>query len=113
MNNVTADQFGRIPEGMKWCPHCNGYGSSLKEESGRCTHCGGSGLVWADRDRRSRAATASRPHGTSERPAGDATAGLSPTTGAAGCPRVQTGAGPEPGPAGERSPDAGRASVHV
>jgi hypothetical protein len=28
---------------MKWCPHCNGYGSSLKEHSGRCTHCGGAG----------------------------------------------------------------------
>jgi DnaJ-class molecular chaperone len=51
MNHVTADQFGRIPEGMKWCPHCNGYGSSLKEALGRCTHCGGSGLVWSDRER--------------------------------------------------------------
>jgi DnaJ-class molecular chaperone len=30
---------------MKWCPHCNGYGSSLKEETGRCTQCGGSALV--------------------------------------------------------------------
>jgi hypothetical protein len=50
MNHMTADQFGFIPEGMKWCPHCNGYGSSLKEASGRCTHCGGSGLVWADRE---------------------------------------------------------------
>jgi DnaJ-class molecular chaperone len=51
VNHVTADQLGRIPEGMKWCPHCNGYGASLKEASGRCTHCGGSGLVWADRER--------------------------------------------------------------
>ena len=51
MNHMPADQFGGIPEGMKWCPHCNGYGSSLKEASGRCTHCGGSGLVWADRGR--------------------------------------------------------------
>jgi DnaJ-class molecular chaperone len=51
MNAMTGDQFGRIPEGMKWCPHCNGYGSSLKEGSARCTHCGGSGLVWADRGR--------------------------------------------------------------
>jgi rRNA maturation endonuclease Nob1 len=51
MNDVRADMFGRIPEGMKWCRHCNGYGSSLKEESGRCTHCGGSGLLRADRDR--------------------------------------------------------------
>ena len=27
------------------CDHCNGYGSSLKEEADRCTKCGGSGLV--------------------------------------------------------------------
>ena len=27
------------------CPNCNGYGSSLKESSDRCTQCGGSGLV--------------------------------------------------------------------
>jgi DnaJ-class molecular chaperone len=51
MTDVTASDYGRIPEGMKWCPHCNGFGSSLKEESARCTHCGGSGLVWADRER--------------------------------------------------------------
>jgi hypothetical protein len=52
MNHVMPDQFGRMPEGMRSCPHCNGYGSSLREASGRCTHCGGSsGLVWADRDR--------------------------------------------------------------
>ena len=68
MNDVTADPFGRIPEGMKWCPHCNGYGSSLKEASGRCTHCGGSGLVGTDRDHPSRAATASPPLRTSEPP---------------------------------------------
>jgi DnaJ-class molecular chaperone len=51
MKHMTGDRSGRIPEGMKLCPHCNGYGSSLKEKSGRCTHCGGSGLVWADRER--------------------------------------------------------------
>jgi hypothetical protein len=27
------------------CSHCNGYGSSLKEASDRCTRCGGSGLA--------------------------------------------------------------------
>lgn len=27
------------------CPHCNGYGSSLKESSARCTQCNGSGLI--------------------------------------------------------------------
>jgi hypothetical protein len=52
---------------MKWCPQCNGYGSSLNEASGRCTHCGGSGLVWADRERPSRTATASPPSVASER----------------------------------------------
>jgi DnaJ-class molecular chaperone len=51
MTDMRADQSGRIPEGMKWCSHCNGYGSSLKEGPGRCTRCGGSGLVWTDRER--------------------------------------------------------------
>jgi DnaJ-class molecular chaperone len=27
------------------CPHCNGYGSSLNEDSDRCTRCGVSGLI--------------------------------------------------------------------
>ena len=27
------------------CGHCNGYGSSLKEASDRCTKCSGTGLV--------------------------------------------------------------------
>jgi len=31
--------------GYKECPHCNGYGSSLKESAPRCTKCGGLGLV--------------------------------------------------------------------
>ena len=31
--------------GYEECPHCNGYGSSLKEEADRCTKCGGSGVV--------------------------------------------------------------------
>jgi DnaJ-class molecular chaperone len=36
--------------GKKECPHCNGYGSSLKDPEGvdRCTQCGGSGLVLID-----------------------------------------------------------------
>jgi DnaJ-class molecular chaperone len=51
MDHVRGNEPGRVPEGMKWCPHCNGHGSSLKEASGRCTYCGGSGLVWADRER--------------------------------------------------------------
>jgi hypothetical protein len=48
---VSGHELGRVPEDVTWCPQCNGYGSSLKEASGRCTHCGGSGLVWADRER--------------------------------------------------------------
>jgi DnaJ-class molecular chaperone len=31
--------------GMAECSHCNGYGSSLKENSPCCSVCGGSGLV--------------------------------------------------------------------
>ena len=31
--------------GYAECSWCCGYGSSLKEDSDRCTHCGGSGLV--------------------------------------------------------------------
>ena len=33
--------------GYSVCPHCNGYGSSLKDAPGvnTCTLCGGSGLI--------------------------------------------------------------------
>jgi DnaJ-class molecular chaperone len=31
--------------GYEVCTHCNGYGSSLKEDSDTCTKCGGLGLV--------------------------------------------------------------------
>lgn len=44
MNPMSEDPFSTVPEGMR-CPHCNGYGSSPKEDAERCTHCGGSGLV--------------------------------------------------------------------
>jgi hypothetical protein len=43
---------GDMPAGMRWCPRCSGYGSSLKEDAERCSHCGGSGLVWAEDDAR-------------------------------------------------------------
>jgi len=38
--------FG-MPEGMKECDHCNGYGSSLKDPLGVdvCTKCKGKGIV--------------------------------------------------------------------
>lgn len=42
--------LGELPEGMKECPHCNGYGSSLHENADRCTHCDGTGLVPAEDD---------------------------------------------------------------
>jgi hypothetical protein len=45
MEHAMSDPYSRIPDGTEWCPHCNGYGSSLMEESARCTRCGGSGLV--------------------------------------------------------------------
>jgi hypothetical protein len=34
-----------LPPRTVWCPEGNGYGSSLSEETERCTRCGGSGLV--------------------------------------------------------------------
>jgi hypothetical protein len=51
LDHVRGIEVARIPEGMKWCPHCSGYGSSLKGAAGRCTRCGGCGLVGADRER--------------------------------------------------------------
>lgn len=39
---LDPDKYGLVE-----CPHCNGYGSSLKDPIGVdvCTKCGGSGLV--------------------------------------------------------------------
>jgi DnaJ-class molecular chaperone len=39
---LNPEKFGYMK-----CPHCNGYGSSLKDPEGvnRCTKCSGSGLV--------------------------------------------------------------------
>jgi hypothetical protein len=34
-------------QGLMECTHCNGYGSSLKEEAERCTECDGTGIVAA------------------------------------------------------------------
>jgi len=31
-------------KGYEVCPHCDGYGSSLKEVQDKCSHCGGTGL---------------------------------------------------------------------
>jgi DnaJ-class molecular chaperone len=34
--------------GFKQCPHCAGYGSSLKEKAAICSVCNGIGLVKID-----------------------------------------------------------------
>ena len=50
--NIEPEKMGEImldpfKHGYKWCPHCNGYGSSLKDSEGTntCTKCHGTGLV--------------------------------------------------------------------
>jgi hypothetical protein len=50
MSPMSHDPFAAVPQGMRWRPHRNGYGSSLREESGRCTRCSGSGLVGVDHE---------------------------------------------------------------
>ena len=35
---------GYVPK-IEECDHCNGYGSSLKEEADKCTKCNGTGLI--------------------------------------------------------------------
>lgn len=51
MNRDLRDSLRFImdPEkhGYAECPHCHGYGSSLKDPEGvnTCTRCGGSGLI--------------------------------------------------------------------
>jgi len=44
--SITFEQMMN-PEkhGLVQCDHCNGYGSSFKESSDKCTKCDGSGLV--------------------------------------------------------------------
>ena len=39
------DPLGIDPKRARWCPECSGYGSSLKQETMKCTRCGGTGLV--------------------------------------------------------------------
>jgi DnaJ-class molecular chaperone len=44
--SLTFDQMIHPDKhGLIVCSHCNGYGSSLKEEADRCTICGGTGLI--------------------------------------------------------------------
>ena len=40
-----SDFAGIDPKRARWCPERNGYGSSLKQETKKCTRCRGSGLV--------------------------------------------------------------------
>jgi DnaJ-class molecular chaperone len=44
MSPMSHDPFGAVLQGMRWCPDCNGDGSSLREDAERCTHCAGTGL---------------------------------------------------------------------
>ena len=55
MDDAMSDLYSLIPEGTKWCPHCNGYGSSLRESGDRCSRCGGSGLVMVAEEREQQA----------------------------------------------------------
>jgi DnaJ-class molecular chaperone len=65
MGAVSRDHdLGQIPAGCRWCPHCDGYGSSLKDDNDRCAHCHGTGLVAADRHNQ---AAASPTNGSSSR----------------------------------------------
>jgi DnaJ-class molecular chaperone len=45
MNDVIGLMLDPEKYGYTQCPHCNGYGSSLKESAPTCTLCGGSGLI--------------------------------------------------------------------
>lgn len=57
MSDAMNDaNLGEIPDGYRWCEHCNGYGSSLADDNERCARCNGTGLVASDR--REQAATA-------------------------------------------------------
>ncbi len=62
---MNAGRYGGIPDGYRWCDHCNGYGSSLKDANARCPRCGETGLVAADR---SRDAAGMPSNGANERP---------------------------------------------
>jgi hypothetical protein len=57
---VTADQLGRIPDGMKSCRHYNGYGCSLKEALGTLH------LLWGQRLGLGRPRVAYRGHNSEE-----------------------------------------------
>jgi DNA-directed RNA polymerase subunit RPC12/RpoP len=47
MDNKFDTMLNPEKSGYIQCPHCNGYGSSLKDPEGVniCTRCGGAGLI--------------------------------------------------------------------
>ena len=48
MATYTFEQISNpAAHGLQECPHCTGYGSSLKDPEGvdKCTQCEGSGLI--------------------------------------------------------------------
>ena len=45
MNRPFDQKANPEKYGLVECPHCHGYGSSLKEAAALCTQCDGSGLV--------------------------------------------------------------------
>ena len=51
MENMSEIMLDPEKYGYKQCPHCNGYGSSLKDPEGvdTCTMCHGSGLIKEDK----------------------------------------------------------------
>ena len=57
MEDAMKDPLGIDRKRARWCPECNGYGSSLKQETKKCTRCGGSGLVAVPDAELERAAT--------------------------------------------------------
>jgi len=52
MENISEIMVGPEKHGYKQCPHCNGYGSSLKDPEGvdTCTMCHGSGLIKEEKE---------------------------------------------------------------
>jgi hypothetical protein len=44
MSDRMSDSYSMGPAGTRWCPHCSGCGSPLKEVGERCSPCGGTGL---------------------------------------------------------------------
>jgi DnaJ-class molecular chaperone len=52
MENMVDIMLNPEKYGYKQCPHCNGYGSSLKDPDGvdTCTMCHGLGLIREEKE---------------------------------------------------------------